>query len=438
VIARSERGDALVLALVYLGFGYLAWWTSPTTDPVSGTMPTVGPSMLGLWATTALLAGFALMPWRDRIITWLPPAVIGPLALAPLTLHPGDWPSLVIAALWPAAVAPLGQALASDRSGRVLSLSAVAVAIVLGLAVAVRWWGQTNEFAILRYGAIIAIVALPALGRLRSGGPVGDLSPTRITERGLIAVAVVAPSLAGLVLTTSWEAGAAVLVTALAATAAAAWIAVRPLAWMVAREGARREAAIAANEAERRRLAADLHDGPLQDVLLLARRLDDTGDTEGAALARGIATDLRELSGDLRLPMLDDLGVGPSLEWLAGRVRRATALDVRAEVSGAARPPPPVELAAFRIAQEAVANAVRHGAPPIVVRCRTAAASLQMTVTDAGGWRSPTTAEDSPAVAGLGLSTMRQRAQQIGADLSWARNAVGGTVVSLDWDGQGA
>jgi signal transduction histidine kinase len=437
-MARSERGDALALALVCLGIGYVAWWTSPTTNPSSGNTSGVEPSMLGLWATTALLAGLALMPWRDRLITWFPPAVVGPLALAPLTLHPGDWSSLLIAVLWPAAVAPLGLALARDRATRLVSLTAVAVAIVLGFAVAVRWWGQTNEFAILRYGAIIAILALPALGRLRGTRPMGDASPNGITERGLIAFVVVAPSLAGLVLTTSWEAGAAVLATALVATAAAAWIAVRPLAWMVARDSARREAAIAANESERRRLAADLHDGPLQDALLLARRLDDVGDTEGAALARGIAADLRELSGDLRLPMLDDLGVGPSLEWLAGRVRRATALDVRAEVRGAGRLPPPVELAAFRIAQEAVANAVRHGAPPIVVSCRTAAASLVMTVTDAGTWRSPTAAEDTPALARLGLSTMRQRAEQIGADLSWARDAGGGTVVTLDWHGQGA
>ena len=437
-MARSERGDALALALVYLAVGYAAWWTSPTINPISDNTPGVSPSMLGLWATTALFAGLALLPWRDSLITWFPLAVVGPLALAPLTLHPGDWPSLLIAVLWPAAVAPLGQTLARDRAARLLSLTAVAVAVVLGIAVAVRWWGQTNEFAILRYGAIIAILALPALGRLRGTRSIGDASPNRITERGLIAFVVVAPSLAGLVLTTSWEAGAAVLVTALVATAAAAWIAVRPLAWMVSRESARREAAIAANEAERRRLAADLHDGPLQDALLLARRLDDAGDAEGAALARGIATDLRELSGDLRLPMLDDLGVGPSLEWLAGRVRRATALDVRAEVSGAGRLPPPVELAAFRIAQEAVANAVRHGAPPIVLSCRTAAASLLMTVTDAGSWRPPTPADDTPALARLGLSTMRQRAEQIGADLSWARAAGGGTVVTLDWHGQGA
>jgi signal transduction histidine kinase len=200
----------------------------------------------------------------------------------------------------------------------------------------------------------------------------------------------------------------------------------------------RREAALVANEVERRRLAADIHDGPLQDVLLLARRFDDAGDPEGAAFARSIATDLRELSGGLHLPILDDLGVGPSLEWLAGRVRRATSLDVRAEVAVTARPPTPVELAAFRIAQEAVANAVRHGAPPIVVRCRTAAASLSMTVTDAGHAATPTPADTGSGPGRLGLSTMRQRAEGIGAELAWSRAAGGGTVVSLEWRGEGA
>ena len=61
-----------------------------------------------------------------------------------------------------------------------------------------------------------------------------------------------------------------------------------------------------------------------------------------------------------------------------------------------------------------------------------------MTVTDAGSWRPPMLADDLPAPARLGLSTMRQRAEQIGADLSFARDDGGGTVVTLDWHGQGA
>ena len=56
---------------------------------------------------------------------------------------------------------------------------------------------------------------------------------------------------------------------------------------------------------------------------------------------------------------------GPALEWLAARVRRLTGMDVAAEWDADGRPPGEVELAAFRIAQEAVSNAVRHGRPPI-------------------------------------------------------------------------
>lgn len=438
MVARSERRWALAVALAYLVLGFVAWWTSPTADPVSGDGRDTGSSMVALWITTVLLTGFAVMPWRDRITTWLVPAVIGPLALASLALHPDPWPAFAVAFLWPVAILPLGLVVALGPPSRALSLAMTAVAVVVGVAVAVRWWGQTNELSILRYGAVIAILAVSATPRLVRWRSETDITAYRVSDQATVTLAVVAPSLAGLVLMTSWVVGAAVLVTGLAATVAAAWIAVRPLTWLVARDTARREATLVANESERRRLAADIHDGPLQDVLLLARRLDDAGDVEGAALARSVAADLRELSGDLRLPMLDDLGVGPSLEWLAGRVRRATALDVRADVAVAARPPAPVELAAFRIAQEAVANAVRHGSPPIIVRCRSAAASLSMTVTDAGHGAAPTPADRGTGPVRLGLSTMRQRAEAIGAELAWSRATGGGTVVSLEWRSHGA
>ena len=295
---------------------------------------------------------------------------------------------------------------------------------------------MAGELSILRYAAVIGVLALPGAERLSRVPGIDPVSASQVTERARVVFAVVAPGLAGLGLVTSWDVGAVVLVTALVATAAATWLVVRPLAWIVTREAARRSAAQAATEADRRRLAADLHDGPLQDVLLLARRLGDAGDEDGAALARSIAAELRDLSGELRLPMLDDLGVGPSLEWLAGRVRRTTALDVRTDVDAIDRVPPPVEQAAYRIAQEALANAVRHGAPPILLRCRTATASLSLTVTDAG--RGPTPQADASGPIRIGMASMRQRAEQIGADIGWSPVAGGGTVVTLEWPGRGA
>lgn len=438
VMARSERSLALTISLVYLVVGAGAWWTSSYLDPTSGAARQAGPTMLGLWVTVIVLAGFALLPWRDSIVTWMAPAVVGPLALAPLMLHPGQPAAIAIAILWPAATIPLGQALASDAPGRVASLVAAATAMALGLAIAILPGSPVNEFAILRYAAVIAIVAVPGIERLAQASRATEISPASVTTRAEVAAAVVAASLAGLVLVTAWEVGAAVLITMLAGALVASWIAVRPLTWIVSRDVARRSAIVAANEAERIRLAADIHDGPLQDALLLARRLDDAGDHDGATLARSIAADLRDLSGDLRLPLLDDLGVGPSLEWLAGRVRRTTALEVRTDVEAGARLPRPVEVAAYRIAQEALANAVRHGEPPILVRCRTSPESLSMSVVDAGpGLASEADGPNTTALR-LGLASMRQRAEQIDAELGWSSAAGVGTTVTLEWRGRGA
>ena len=85
--------------------------------------------------------------------------------------------------------------------------------------------------------------------------------------------------------------------------------------------------------------------------------------------------------------MLDDLGLGPALEWLAARMRRLTGLDIAADWEAHGRSPAQVELAAFRVAQDALSNAVRHGRAPIRIRCRSASDELRLTVEDAGDGR---------------------------------------------------
>ena len=123
----------------------------------------------------------------------------------------------------------------------------------------------------------------------------------------------------------------------------------------------------------------------------------------------------------------------PALDWLVSRVRRLTGLEVSTEWQAAGRPPAQVELAAFRIAQEAVSNAVRHGRPPIRVTCRATPAALTMAIEDAGSH-----AAAAPAPAGermrLGLLGMAQRAEQIGAHLEVRREAAAGTVVAFTWE----
>jgi signal transduction histidine kinase len=189
----------------------------------------------------------------------------------------------------------------------------------------------------------------------------------------------------------------------------------------------------AAAAPEGARLAADIHDDALQELTLLVRRLEASGDTEGAELGRTVADKLRAICGDLRLPILDDLGVGPALDWLVLRIERLAGGEVRLERADDTRHSPDVELAIFRVAQEALANAVKHGKPPIVVRYRSTTAGISLAVDDAG----PGIAEDAPDSAEkdgrFGLLNMAQRAEQIGAILDVRRWPGGGTHVALEW-----
>jgi signal transduction histidine kinase len=209
---------------------------------------------------------------------------------------------------------------------------------------------------------------------------------------------------------------------------------IAPLLGLAQRTQRQRDLAVAAVEAERARLAADLHDDALQELSALVRRLDAAGDTEGADLARGVAERLRAITSDLRLPLLDDLGAGPALEWLVGRVRPLADGEVVLERADPDRPPANVELAVFRVAQEALANAVKHGATPITVRYRVAEdGGVSLSVDDAGPGIEPDAAEKALQAGHLGMANMQQRAQQIGALLDVRRWPTGGTHVRMEW-----
>ena len=185
------------------------------------------------------------------------------------------------------------------------------------------------------------------------------------------------------------------------AIAVAGRFTVRPLARLATRAQLQRDLVVAATEAERARLAADIHDDALQELTLLVRRLEAAGDTEGAELARTVADRLRAICGDLRLPILDDLGVGPALDWLVLRIERLAGGEVRLERTDGTRPPPDVELAIFRVAQEALANAVKHGQPPIVVRYRATRSPARRCRSTTPGPGSPRTPARPPSGAAL-------------------------------------
>lgn len=282
---------------------------------------------------------------------------------------------------------------------------------------------------------VAATTAVPGLvaAVLRQTLPSSDRGRESVVAALELAVLGITPAIAVIATWGSSDPRAVVpLILWILVVLAAQFFAVRPLARTAVAATTQRDQVVAAMEAERSRIAADIHDDALQDLTMLGWRLDASGDRESAATAREVAERLRAILGDLRLPILDDLGTGSALEWLVERVSRLAGGEVRLERADQVRPPAEVELAFFRVAQEALSNAVRHGRPPIVVRYWTSPSSASLSIDDAGIGINTTEAAGT-AVGHFGLLNMRQRAEQIGALLDVRRWPQGGTRVTLEW-----
>jgi two-component system sensor histidine kinase DegS len=201
----------------------------------------------------------------------------------------------------------------------------------------------------------------------------------------------------------------------------------------------REQAAAEAAEHERARLARELHDVPLQELAAVIRRLEIVPGTEAESEnLRALAGHLRNVATELRPPVLDDLGLPAAIDFLAEE-SSSPAMAVRAEVMddtgfGAdRRPPSEVELAMFRIASEAVGNAVRHsGGSEVRVRASVARDRVEIVVNDDGAGMAAGTARDAGKRKRLGLASMRRRAQAIDAELS-IDGSSHGTQVRVVW-----
>jgi signal transduction histidine kinase len=312
---------------------------------------------------------------------------------------------------------------------------AVVFCVVLAVLVTIAMVQQQPSWTIdlVRWALVGAIPLLPGLA---AAGPIdfdalrSPASSGRVLQSAELAVAGATPLFG---VGTIHSPAYLTLVLWLIAVAAVARFTVRPLARVASRAQLQRDLVVAATEAERARLAADIHDDALQELTLLVRRLEASGDEEGAELGRTVSERLRAILGDLRLPILDDLGVGPALDWLVLRVERLAGGEVRLERTDGSRLPADVELAFFRVAQEALANAVKHGQPPIVVRYRSTEGGASLSVDDAGPGIEPDAGAVAERSGHLGLLNMQQRAEAIGAILDVRRWPGGGTHVAMEW-----
>ena len=197
---------------------------------------------------------------------------------------------------------------------------------------------------------------------------------------------------------------------------------------------------MSAREEERRRVAMELHDGISQSLVAMQIHLSQTlsfcpncpnKDRLGGVSSRcaGIISDVRSLCQGLYPPTLEDLGLASAIRRLAQDA--AAKMHVRVSISpklAEHRFDRDVEIALFRICQEAIANAVRHSKSSVLALSLTRRVkSVVLRVRDQGVGFSPVLARGR----GLGLTTMRERAFSIGATLSLTSQP-GDTVVEVE------
>jgi signal transduction histidine kinase len=204
---------------------------------------------------------------------------------------------------------------------------------------------------------------------------------------------------------------------------------------------------VAAREEERRRLRRDLHDGLGPTLAAIGLKLDlareraaaDGADGADGAAATGLAplldeirtdvrsviSDVRRLARELRPPTLDSLGLAGAIGQQAVALGGGSGPSIVVEVAdGLPALPAAVEVVAFRIATEAMANAVRHaGAASCVVRLSADRDGLVVEISDDGGGIDP------GAASGVGLRSMDERASEVGGEVDLLARPGGGTIV---------
>jgi signal transduction histidine kinase len=180
--------------------------------------------------------------------------------------------------------------------------------------------------------------------------------------------------------------------------------------------------ALRAHEEERVRLARELHDETIQDLLVVKAAVEEAPEEPGTRLdlavinatLERIIDGIRRFCRALRPSLLDDLGLVPAVEWLLSDLGDRSEIRIALELEGErVRLDAESELAIFRIAQEALRNVERHAqAHQVNLSLVYGQAGLRLEVFDDGRGFDP---EQVPE-GSLGLTGMQERARLIGAD----------------------
>lgn len=203
-----------------------------------------------------------------------------------------------------------------------------------------------------------------------------------------------------------------------------------------------------AQEEERKRIAQELHDDTIQELVLLLHKIDHFSSGAGflppeetlfleelrQRISR-ISDEVRRFTQDLRPSVLDDLGLLPALEWLVADVKQHFGIKVDMSAVGAVhRFPQDTELELFRITQEALRNIWKHSeASQAHLQVQFNASSVIISIDDNGkGFVLPARVDELALFGKLGLVGMQERAQLIGAKLELTSESGKGTRVTIE------
>lgn len=194
------------------------------------------------------------------------------------------------------------------------------------------------------------------------------------------------------------------------------------------------------SESEQRRIGQDLHDGICQSLAAIQFAVSSMRDDlknqnpadaetlqEIATMVKDTISETRNLARRIFPVQMEEAGLAAVLDELASSLRRHHRIEAAFEMHDEVKiSDPEVAMHLYRIAQEAVNNALKHGNPrKIVISLHEDDAALELTISDNGGGLRASSASGD----GMGLKTMRHRANLIGASLEIRSNASAGVSV---------
>jgi signal transduction histidine kinase len=200
-------------------------------------------------------------------------------------------------------------------------------------------------------------------------------------------------------------------------------------------------------EEERKRIARDLHDDTIQSLIAIGQRVElareaiseDPEDAkEQLRELRKMVTltidGVRQTSRDLRPTVLEDLGMVPALQYLVNELGQKDTIDVSLNVEGSTEDlSPALEVAVYRIVQEALTNIRRHSQSSHAhVDAQFLTHQIIITVQDDGiGFDMPEETAELVKTGSLGLMGVEERAQLFGGQMSIASQTGQGTTVKV-------